>query len=92
MKGGQYTVVLDPYLTGVFIHEAFGHLSQADSIYENSRMEELLKLGQPVAMEKLNVVDDATIDGFRGSIKYDDEGVLGQRKYLIQNGVFLSPS
>ncbi len=50
----------------MFIHEAFGHLSQADSIYENSRMEELLKLGQPVAMEKLNVVDDATIDCFRG--------------------------
>jgi len=24
VKGGQYTVVLDPYLAGVFIHEAFG--------------------------------------------------------------------
>jgi len=87
VKGGQYTVILDPYLAGVFIHEAFGHLSEADYIYENSRMKELLKLGQPVAMEKLNVVDDATIDGLSGSIKYDDEGVVGQRKYLIKNGV-----
>jgi TldD protein len=34
-KGGEYTVVLDPILAGVFIHEAFGHLSEADHVYEN---------------------------------------------------------
>ncbi|NEO57071.1 MAG: TldD/PmbA family protein [Okeania sp. SIO3B5] len=87
VKGGQYTVLLDPYMAGVFIHEAFGHLSEADSIYENSQMEELLKLDKPIGTEKLNVVDDATIDGLSGSIKYDDEGVPGQRKYLVKNGV-----
>ena len=27
VKGGEYTVVLDPILAGVFVHEAFGHLS-----------------------------------------------------------------
>ena len=26
VKGGEYTVVLDPVLAGVFVHEAFGHL------------------------------------------------------------------
>ena len=26
IKGGEYTVVLDPILAGVFVHEAFGHL------------------------------------------------------------------
>lgn len=87
VKGGQYTVILDPNLAGVFIHEAFGHLSEADYIYENPQMKELLKLGKPVAMKKLNVVDDPTIDGLSGSIKYDDEGVIGQRKYLIKDGV-----
>ncbi|MGD1716801.1 metallopeptidase TldD-related protein [Dapis sp. BLCC M172] len=50
----------------MLIHEAFGHLSKPDYIYENSRMEELLKLGQPVAMEKLNVVDDASINNLSG--------------------------
>jgi len=87
VKGGQYTVVLDPYLAGVFIHEAFGHLSEADFVYENPRMQELLTLGKPLAIERLNVVDDATIPGLPGSIKYDDEGVPGQRKYLIKNGI-----
>ena len=87
VKGGQYTVVLDPYLSGVFIHEAFGHLSEADFVYENPQMQELLTLGKPMGIEQLNVVDDATIDGLPGSIQYDDEGVPAQKKYLIKNGV-----
>jgi TldD protein len=87
VKGGQYTVILDPYLSGVFIHEAFGHLSEADFVYENPRMQELLTLGKPIAHKKLNVIDDATLNGLPGTLKYDDEGVLGQRKYLIKDGI-----
>ncbi|MEN9208353.1 MAG: TldD/PmbA family protein [Gloeomargarita sp. GMQP_bins_120] len=87
VRGGQYTVILDPYLAGVFIHEAFGHLSEADFVYENPRLQELLQLGRPVAIPELNVVDDATLPGLPGSLKYDDEGVPGQRKYLIREGV-----
>jgi TldD protein len=87
VKGGQYTVVLDPYLTGVFIHEAFGHLSEADFVYENPRMQELLVLGKPMAIPQLNVVDDATLPDLPGSLKYDDEGVPAQRKYLIKDGI-----
>ncbi|AFZ36839.1 peptidase U62 modulator of DNA gyrase [Stanieria cyanosphaera PCC 7437] len=87
VKGGQYTVILDPYLSGVFIHEAFGHLSEADFVYENPRMQELLTIGKPLGIEQLNVIDDATLENLPGSIKYDDEGVPGQRKYLIKNGV-----
>lgn len=87
VKGGQYTVVLDPYLAGVFIHEAFGHLSEADFVYENPNMQELLTLGKPMGIEQLNVVDDATMENLPGSMKYDDEGIPGQRKYLIKDGV-----
>ena len=32
VKGGEYTVVLDPVLAGVFVHEAFGHLSESDFV------------------------------------------------------------
>ncbi len=87
VKGGQYTVVLDPHLAGVFIHEAFGHLSEADFVYENPKMQELLTLGKPLGISQLNVVDDATLDGLPGSLKYDDEGVPAQHKYLIKDGV-----
>ncbi|WP_416676732.1 TldD/PmbA family protein [Egbenema bharatensis] len=87
VKGGQYTVVLDPYLAGVFIHEAFGHLSEADFVYENPRMQELLTLGKPIAIPQLNVIDDGTMPDLPGSLKYDDEGVPTQRKSLIKDGV-----
>jgi TldD protein len=87
VKGGQYTIVLDPYLAGVFIHEAFGHLSEADFVYENPRMQELLTLGKPIAMPQLNVIDDGTMPDLPGSLKYDDEGVPTQHKYLIKDGI-----
>lgn len=87
VKGGEYTVVLDPYLAGVFIHEAFGHLSEADFIYENPRMQELLTVGRELGIPELNVIDDGTLADLPGSYAYDDEGVPAQRKYLIKNGV-----
>ncbi len=87
VKGGQYTVILDPYLAGVFIHEAFGHLSEADFVYENPRLQEILTLGKPIATPSLNVIDDATLPDLPGTMRYDDEGVPGQRKYLIKEGV-----
>ncbi len=87
VKGGQYTVVLDPYLAGVFIHEAFGHLSEADFIYENPRMQDILQLGRPIAHPSLSVVDDATVPDQPGTYAYDDEGVPAQCKYLIKDGI-----
>ena len=29
-KGGNFPVVLGPNVVGVFVHEAFGHLAEAD--------------------------------------------------------------
>ncbi|WP_041244104.1 TldD/PmbA family protein [Gloeobacter kilaueensis] len=87
IPAGTYQVVLDPYLAGVFIHEAFGHLSEADFIYENPRMQQLLERGRPIAISALNVVDDGTVTGQPGTIAYDDEGVPTRRKYLIKDGV-----
>ncbi len=47
-KGGEYTVVLDPILAGVFVHEAFGHLSESDFVYENDRIARDYDAGQAV--------------------------------------------
>jgi len=38
VQGNAYTVVIDPILAGLFVHEAFGHLSEADMLYENPDM------------------------------------------------------
>ena len=86
VKGGEYTVVLDPVLAGVFVHEAFGHLSEADFVYENDRMREIMTLGKKFGSEQLYIVDSATMPGLRGSYKYDDEGVPATKTYLIREG------
>ncbi|MEE9198425.1 MAG: TldD/PmbA family protein, partial [Dehalococcoidia bacterium] len=85
-KGGEYTVILDPVLAGVFVHEAFGHLSESDHVYENDRLKEIMVLGRRFGGEHLNVVDGAAVPGLRGSYKYDDEGVPATRSYLIREG------
>lgn len=89
-KSGEYTVVLDPILAGVFVHEAFGHLSEADHVHENKRLQELMVLGRRFGEKHLNIVDGAAVPGLRGSYKYDDEGVLATKTYLIREGILES--
>ena len=86
VKGGEYTVVLDPVLAGVFTHEAFGHLSESDFVYENDRLRQIMTIGKQFGGKQLNIVDTATIPGLRGSYKYDDEGVPATKTYLIREG------
>ncbi len=87
VKGGIYTVILDQLLTGVFIHEAFGHLCEADFLSKSARLREILSPGRTVGVPNLTVVEDGYIPGRRGNFKYDDEGTLRQRTYLIKGGV-----
>lgn len=89
VNGGEYTVVCDPVLAGVFTHEAFGHLSESDFVYENDKMREIMVLGRKFGEKHLNIVDGAAVPHLRGSYKYDDEGTLATRTYLIKDGVLV---
>jgi TldD protein len=86
VQAGKYDVIVDPLLGGVFAHEAFGHLSEADFLSTNERMRELMKVGTRYGNDDLTIVDDATMPGERGSFRFDDEGVESQRKELIREG------
>jgi len=86
VKGGKYTVILDPALAGVFIHEAFGHLSEADFVYEDPHLQEVMVLGREFGPPELNVADTGLDVGTRGYLPYDDEGVPTERTYLIREG------
>ncbi len=55
VKGNTYTVVIDPILTGLFVHEAFGHLSEADMAYENPDLLEVMTLGRRFGPEELQI-------------------------------------
>ncbi|NLV68093.1 MAG: TldD/PmbA family protein [Spirochaetes bacterium] len=87
VEGGRYRVILDPKLSGVFIHEAFGHLSEADFVYENPSMREVMVLGRQFGPHELNVIDDGSIEHIAGYIPFDDEGILPSKTYLICNGI-----
>lgn len=87
VNGGKYTVIIDPKLCGVFVHEAFGHLSEADFIYENAQLREIMVLGKRFGSDALSIVDDGTLVGEAGYNKYDSEGTPTQKTYLIKNGI-----
>ena len=89
VEAGTYPVVLDPILAGVFCHEAFGHLSESDFVYENERMKEIMVLGRQFGQPHLNIVDGAAVPGLRGSFRYDDEGVPAQKTDLIRDGILV---
>ncbi len=86
VTGGKYTVISDQYLTGVFTHEAFGHLSESDFVYENPRMQEVMLLGKRFGVDGLNIIDDGTFPGGLGTHHYDYEGVPTRKNYLIKDG------
>ncbi|RAP51309.1 MAG: hypothetical protein BZ133_03370 [Methanosphaera sp. SHI613] len=83
---GDFPVIFDPELTGVFIHEALGHASEADIILQNDSILKD-KIGQKIGSELITVIDDATRkDGF-GHFAYDVEGSNSNKNVLVEDGV-----
>lgn len=89
IQGGTYTVVIDPILTGLFVHEAFGHLSEADMAYENPDILEVMTLGRRFGPKDLQIFDGAAPSGHRGSYGFDDEGTPATTTQLIKDGVLV---
>ncbi|MBW4628663.1 MAG: TldD/PmbA family protein [Brasilonema octagenarum HA4186-MV1] len=87
VKGNTYTVVIDPILSGLFVHEAFGHLSEADMAYENPDLLEVMTIGRRFGPEELQIFDGAASQGHRGSYFYDDEGTPATTTQLIEDGI-----
>ncbi len=89
VKGNTYTVVIDPILTGLFVHEAFGHLSEADMAYENPDLLEVMSIGRRFGPKELQIFDGAAPPGHRGSYLYDDEGTPATTTQLIKDGILV---
>jgi len=84
-KGGVFPVVLGSNVVGVFVHEAFGHLAEADLALSGGVLAS--NLGKKIASDVVTFYDDGTAAGAFGSFKYDDEGVPAQKTLLIKDGV-----
>ena len=88
-RGGEMPVVMAAGSSGILLHEAIGHSFEADFNRKNISIFSD-KLNQKICDENINVVDDGTVDGDRGSINFDDEGVESQKTYIVKNGVLNS--
>ena len=88
-KGGQMSVVMGAGASGILLHEAMGHAFEADF---NRKGQSVFseKMGQQVCPKGISVVDDGTLAYNRGSGNYDDEGVPGEKTYMIHDGVLCS--
>jgi TldD protein len=87
VSGGTYNVVLNPDLSGVFTHEAFGHFSEADLIEDSPTMRERMQIGSQLGNEALTITDDPTIPLQLGFYCYDDEGIKARPVMLMKEGV-----
>ena len=75
--------------SGILLHEAMGHAFEADfnrkgtSVFAD-------KMGKRVCRKGINILDDGTLKGVRGSLNFDDEGVSGQKTYMVEDGILTS--
>jgi TldD protein len=83
---GEMTVVLPNGWGGVLFHEACGHQMEADFITKGSSTY-ANKVGEQVAAPIITAIDDGTIPGRRGSLRFDDDGTPSQRTVLIEKGI-----
>jgi TldD protein len=88
-KGGEMPVVMGAGGSGILLHEAIGHAFEADFNRKNTSIFSD-KLGQTVCDSSINVVDDGTILHNRGAVNIDDEGIEGQKTYIVREGILSS--
>ena len=88
-KGGRMSVVMGAGASGILLHEAMGHAFEADfnrkgtSIFAD-------RMGRQICPKGIQIIDDGTLAGNRGALNFDDEGVPGQKTYMVEDGILTS--
>ena len=88
-KGGQMSVVMGAGASGILLHEAMGHAFEADfnrkgtSVFSD-------RMGQQVCPKGISIIDDGTLKANRGALNFDDEGVPGQKTWMVEDGILTS--
>lgn len=88
-KGGAMPVVMGAGGSGILLHEAVGHAFEADFNRKGTSIFSEM-MGKQICNRNINIVDDGTIAANRGSCNCDDEGIPGQKTYLVKDGILNS--
>jgi TldD protein len=84
-KAGRYTVILEPEVVGLLLHEAFGHASEGDLVASGASVLRG-RLGDRVAPEYITIVDDGLHpQGYY--VPYDDEASPKGETIVVEKGV-----
>lgn len=85
-KSGEFPVVLAPDVSGVFAHEALGHLAEAD-LAVNGILGKIR--GKKITRDFVSVSDSPNPNHPEaiGITIYDDEGVEGRTVNIVENGI-----
>jgi TldD protein len=94
---GNRTLVLDPSMLYLQLHESCGHPTELDRVFGTEASyagtsfltPDKLESGFMYGSELVTIVADATAAGGLGTFGWDDEGVAAQAVPLIQNGKFV---
>lgn len=78
----ELPVILEAGWGGVWLHEAVGHLLEADTEGPYRARD----IGTKIAGEAITIIDDGTLSDGRGSSVYDDEGTPTSETILVDRG------
>jgi PmbA protein len=88
VKTAQVPVVFDPMVANSILNHIFEGVN-GDSVYRGASFL-AGKLGQKIAGDHVNVIDDGTTPGGFGTSPFDGEGIPSRRTVVIENGVLNS--
>lgn len=86
MIPGEYECICTPEVTGMIVHEAFGHGVEMDMFAKKRALAEKY-VGEYVASPLVNMHDGAAVGDEVASYFFDDDGVEAKDTLVIENGV-----
>jgi PmbA protein len=88
VKTAHVPIVFDPLVANSIIDHIFEGVN-GDAVYRGASFLSG-KLGQKIASERVNIIDDGTMVGGFGTSPFDGEGIPTQRTVVVENGVLKS--
>ena len=86
IKPGEYDCICEPDVTGMIVHEAFGHGVEMDMFVKDRALAQQY-INKPVASELITMHDGASTIPEVASYFFDDEGVLAHDTIIIDKGI-----
>ena len=87
-KTAKVPIIFDPMVSTSILEHIFEGIN-GDSVYRGASFL-AGKLGEKIAGDNVNIIDDGTIPGGFGTSPFDGEGIPTRRTVVVENGVLKS--